>query len=157
MKPCKGCLKEIPDEAYRCSYCQEFQNWYRDTRKQNWLLLIPIFGMLFWMDFHLSSKEFSDYRNQFSIEQVKVIPSKDKGLHAITYRVKNDTEYKWDTLKYEMIGTNDKNELVFTEADTNYGWVIQPKSESLLTIEVDKKWDVKSWKLKITDLNTSRF
>ena len=157
MKPCKACLREIPDKAYKCSYCAAFQNWYRDPRYLNWLYFIPIFGMLFWMDRSFDSKEFSEYKNQFSIEQVKVVASKNKELHAITYMVKNNTDYKWDTLKYEMIGTDRKGELVFSEVDTKYGWVIQPKSESLLTVVVEKKWNVKSWSTKIVDLDTSRF
>ncbi len=162
MKPCKACQKEIPDEAYKCSHCRAFQKWYRNPQNISWLLLIPFFGFLYWSsldlrDSYLNPQKYTQYQSQFTVELVKVVTSDDKKKDAITYKVKNGTDYKWENAKISLIGTDEKGDVVFTESDTKYGWVIQPKSESFLTVTVEKKWKVKSWEIKITDLDTSRY
>ena len=164
MKPCKACQIEIPDEAYKCSHCRAFQKWYRNPQSISWLLLIPLFGLLYWSCIPVSlslkrqhKQKYTQYQSQFTVELVKMVTSDDKKKDAITYKVKNGTDYKWENAKISLIGIDDKGDVVYTKSDTEYGWVIQPKSESFLTVTVEKKWKVKSWEIKLTDLEAPLF
>jgi hypothetical protein len=50
---------------------------------------------------------------------------------------------------------NDK--LVLSNAASEWAWVVQPRSQSYLSAKVERNKNVKKWKMKITDLETSRF
>jgi hypothetical protein len=168
MKPCKACMKEIPDEAYKCSHCRAFQKWYRNPQNISWLLILPIFGYWYWSVSHLglrdSSKnsylnpqKYSEFKDQFNAEEVKIVPSDDKKWNAVTYKITNGTDYKWGNLKYEMVGTDDKGKLVYTVSKQVYAWVIHPRSDSFLTVKVERKWKVRSWEFKIMDIEPPIF
>ncbi|MCH7651814.1 MAG: hypothetical protein IIA63_11745 [Nitrospinae bacterium] len=157
MKPCKACLKEIHEKAYRCSFCGGFQNWYRNPQITLALFLIPILLFMVLEVADPNSRKYISYRNLFSVEQVKVVTSDDNKLDAITYKVNNKTKYKWQSIKYKVMGTDDKDDLVFTKSDVIWGWVVQPKAEAYLTVIVERKWKAKSWDIEITDLASSGY
>ncbi|MDP2562938.1 hypothetical protein [Psychrobium sp. 1_MG-2023] len=104
----------------------------------------------------MSNKEFSDFESEFSFTQEKIIDAKSKNRLLITYKVKNDTEYQWDNIRYEIISRNN-GELLASESDNNYFWVIRPNSESFLTVNIQIVPNANEWELKIKDLEVSRF
>ena len=99
----------------------------------------------------------SEFKDQFKAEEVKIVPSEDRKWNAITYKITNGADFKWGNIKYEMVGTDDKGKLVYTVSKQIYAWVILPKSESFLTVEVERKWKVKSHDFKIMDIEPPIF
>ena len=96
-------------------------------------------------------------RAWLSAVQVKEILSDDGKRVIITYKINNKTQYKWEDLTYEMIGTDENGDLVLTEAGSEYSLIIQPKGEAYLTVMVEKNKNVYSWNVRITDMETSVF
>ncbi|PKF54095.1 hypothetical protein CW748_16685 [Alteromonadales bacterium alter-6D02] len=156
MQTCKSCFKEIESGALKCSYCQAYQLWYKHPQFYSLIMMLPFFIFIFWNTGLMSNKEFSDFESEFSFTQEKIIDAKSKNRLLITYKVKNDTEYQWDNIRYEIISRNN-GELLASESDNNYFWVIRPNSESFLTVNIQIVPNANEWELKIKDLEVSRF
>lgn len=158
MKPCKACCEEINDEATRCPRCQAFQNWYRNPQNISWVFILIIFGWGYWFQTYsfsslLDKKDFFQYRDQFIVKKINEDRSNEK-RDALTYKIINETDIKWDSIKYELIGTDEKGDLILTDSGSEYSWVIKPKGESYLTVKIEKNTNVKSWSFKIVDLDS---
>jgi hypothetical protein len=156
MKACKSCQKEIKQEATKCSYCQSYQDWYRNPQNMSFIFLIPFFIFMIWSSGSFRSKNFSDYENNFTFTEEKVIKVSNSNSLLITYQVKNGTDYKWNRISYEVVSKHN-GELLASMADSNYDWVIQPNSESLLTVKVGHVPNANEWHLKIKDLKSDRY
>lgn len=158
MSHCKACKMEIDQKATKCPHCQAYQQWYKNPQNYGLLFMLPFIAVIFfWQSTILKSKQFTEYQKQFTVEKVKEILSDDGKRVIITYKIKNETQYKWEDLTYEMIGTDEDGDLVLTEAGSEYSWVIQPKEEAYLTVMVEKNKNVYSWDVRITDMETSVF
>jgi len=147
---------EIDQKATKCPHCQAHQQWYRNPQHYGMLFLIPFLAFMFWQSSLFKSKKFTEYQKYFTVEKIKEIASDDDSKLIITYKVNNATNYKWEHLSYEIVGTDSNGELMLTDAGSEYSWVIQPDGESYLTVKVEKNRYVSSWSLEISDMETSR-
>ena len=82
----------------------------------------------------------------------------DENIEFI-YKVINLTEYKWDSIKYQMVGYDSAGKIITTKNGGVYEWLIQENSESLISVNVpsNDSENIKTWKFEIIDLRTSRF
>lgn len=156
MQICKACLKEIKVGATKCSYCQAYQVWYKNPQSYNFLFMVPLIVFMFWNTGLLGKKEFSDYQSEFTLTIEKAIPAKNPKYVLVTYKVNNNTNHKWSDLRYQVVSKN-KGEILASEANRDYSWVIQANSDSLLTARVEIVPNVNEWELKIKDLEVKRF
>ena len=157
MKNCKSCKKEIDEAASKCPFCQSYQIWYKSPQIYSFLFIIPIMGFSFWNIKSLDSKSYTQFKDKISFEIVsnRIV---DKNIEFI-YKVKNLTEYKWDSIKYQMVGYDSAGKIISTKNGGVYEWVIQANSESLISVDVpnDDSQNIKTWKFEIIDLRTSRY
>lgn len=157
MKQCKSCMKEIDNNATKCPYCQGYQQWFRNPQHLGFLFAIPFIAFMMWQTNVFKSEKFTDFKNNFKVDEVRIVQSDNNKNDIITYLISNDTNLKWSRIKYEVIGYDEKDKLVLTNAQSDYAFVIQPRSQAYLSAKVEKNKNVKKWKMKITDLETSRF
>ena len=59
-------------------------------------------------------------------------------------------------ISYEIVSRKN-GELLASKAVSDYGWVIQPNSESFLTVKVAFVPNANQWELKIKDLEVNRY
>jgi hypothetical protein len=156
MQTCKSCKKEIEVGATKCSYCQAYQSWYKNPQVYSLVLMLPFFVFIFWNTGIFNKKSFDDYESKFTFTEEKVIDTNGSKAKLITYKIKNNTKHRWNRISYEVISSNN-GELLASLADSNYDWVIQPNSESLLTVKVALVPNANEWQLKIKDLKSDRF
>jgi len=156
MQTCKSCRKEIENGATKCSYCQAHQNWYKNPQIYSVVFMLPLFIFMYWNMGLFNNKDFSDFESEFTLTEEKVIDTNGSKAKLITYKVKNNTEYKWNRISYEVVSSHN-GELLASMVDSNYAWVIQPNSESLLTVEVAFVPKANKWQLIIKDLKSDRF
>jgi regulation of enolase protein 1 (concanavalin A-like superfamily) len=157
MKQCKSCKKEIDDQATKCPYCQGYQQWFKNPQSFGFIFLIPLFGFMIWQMNSFKSKAFDDFKTNFTVKEVRIVQSDDDKYDVITYVVKNDTNYRWTSIKYEVNGYDESDNVVLTNATSEYAWIVQPHSESYLSTKVARNKNVKKWKMRIVDMETSRF
>ena len=157
MRLCKACQMEIDNKATKCPHCQAYQQWYKNPQHYGLFFVFPFILFIFWQSSMFKSEQFTQYQSQFTIEEVTETVSDDDKRVIITYRIKNGTKHKWEHLSYELIGKDRNNNLVMTDAGSEYSWVVQPGGETYLTVKVEKNKNVYSWNIRITDLETSRF
>ena len=156
MKKCKSCRKEIEAEASKCPYCQGYQKWYKNPQYYNLIFLLPFSVFLFWNTGLLNKKEFEAYKADFSINKENVVVIKNTQTRLITYRIKNNTAYKWNHINYEVVGSK-HDEVIAVSTGSDYSWVVQPNSDSLLTVKIKLMPGATSWSFKIKDLRSARF
>ena len=156
MQTCKSCKKEIELGATNCSYCQAYQSWYTNPQVYSLVFMLPFFVFIFWNTGLFDKKSFNDFESEFTFTEEKVINSNGSKTKLITYKVKNNTKHKWNRISYEVVSSHN-GELLASIADSNYDWVIQPNSESLLTVKVALVPNANEWQLKIKDLKSDRF
>ncbi|EAR30184.1 hypothetical protein PTD2_01406 [Pseudoalteromonas tunicata D2] len=111
---------------------------------------------MFWNTGLFNKKEFSDFESEFSFNLEKIIDANKPNTILITYKVKNNTRYKWRDISYEIISKHD-GELLATNSVSDFSWVIQPNSESFLTVKVPIVSNANEWELKIKDLEVKRY
>ncbi|MCJ8318726.1 MAG: hypothetical protein MJK12_03780 [Colwellia sp.] len=156
MQTCKSCIKEIEVGATKCSYCQAYQLWYKNPQHYSLIFMLPFLVFMFWNTGLFYKKYFIDFENEFTYTQEKVIEIKGSNAKLITFNVKNNTNHKWNHISYEIV-SNHNGELLAATADSNYAWVIQPNSASLLTVKVPFIPNANEWHLKIKDLKSDRY
>jgi ribosomal protein L40E len=156
MQICKSCKKELTLGATKCPYCQTYQTWYKNPQHFSWLFLIPLFIFMFWNLSIFNHKEFSEYQSDFTVTEVKIIDSDDLKAKLITYNIQNNTDYMWDWISFEVVSRNN-GELLATIADTQLSWVVQPHSESLITVEVPLVPNANEWTLTIKNMKSDRY
>lgn len=154
MHVCKSCKKEIEAEATKCPYCQGYQVWYKNPQHLSYIFVLPVFVFIFWNAGRFGDKHFEAYQDEFSAVEENTVVLPKTQARLITYRVKNNTDYKWDRISYEVIAS-DNGELIAVSTGVEYAWVIQPKSESLLTVKVQAIPDATAWELKIKNINSA--
>jgi len=159
MSHCKACKMEIDQKATVCPHCQSYQKqWYKNPQNYGllfWVLFIAF--IFFWHKTMFKSEDFKEYQSYFTVKEISKIVSDDQKKHIITYKINNRTKYKWEDIRYEMIGADENGKLILTDMGSEYRWIVQPKEESYLTVHVEKNKRVKSWSIKIMDLETSKF
>ena len=156
MQTCKSCLNEIETSATKCSYCQSYQVWYKNPQHYSLIIMLPFLVFMFWNTGLFNKKEFSDFESEFSFNLEKIIDANKPNTILITYKVKNNTRYKWRDISYEIISKHD-GELLATNSVSDFSWVIQPNSESFLTVKVPIVSNANEWELKIKDLEVKRY
>jgi hypothetical protein len=158
MSQCRACRTEIDAAATKCPHCQAFQRWYRNPQAWGFLLLLPFLGFFYWQSSLLGSRaQFVNYREHFSIEKVRDVEGDSTQRPRITYRITNRTKLKWEHLSYQLVGNDDKGDLVLTDWRSEPGLVLQPGGEAYVTVQVDPTKEVRSWHLQITDLHSPRY
>jgi hypothetical protein len=156
MQTCKSCLKEIETGATKCSYCQAYQIWYKNPQHYGFIFMLPFLIFMLWNTGLYNKKEFSDFEKEFSFNLEKVISANSPNTILITYKIKNHTNYKWNDIRYEIVSRHD-GELLSTKYASDFSWVIQPGSESFLTVEVPIVSNANEWELKIKNLEVKRY
>ena len=156
MNTCKACKKVIEPGATKCSFCQAHQKWYNNPQVYSLVFMLPLMFLIIWNTNLLNEKNFSDFESEFSFTEEKVIDIKGSKAKLITYNVKNNTKHKWNRISYEVVSSQN-GELLASMSDSNYDWVIQPNSESLLTVKVALVPNANEWQLKIKDLKSNRY
>ncbi|WP_281559332.1 hypothetical protein [Thalassomonas sp. RHCl1] len=156
MIQCASCRQDIAEEASKCPYCQGYQTWYKNPHYSNWIFLLPFLGFISWSTGIFTEKDYQMYRDDFSISEENIVVMPNNRTRLITYRVANNTEYKWKHISYEIIGKH-QGKLIAANTDIDYGWVVQPHSESLLTAKVPFMPGASSWEFKIKDLESARY
>lgn len=154
MKVCKACRTEIDARATKCPRCQAFQSWYRNPQDLVWLVIIPITVPTLWELWNFGGADFLAYQDQFSVEKVSDSPVDDTS-GVTTYRIRNGTKHKWQSLRYEHVGVDEKGQVMISHWGTEYGWTVQPFADALVGVEVDNKVGASSWTFRIADLRTS--
>lgn len=153
---CKSCKKEIPTGATKCSYCQTCQIWYRNPNIFNFIFLILGLFYVLWQIGNIGIKEFNEFKSDFKITEIKVIDSNFSNSKLVTYKIENNTKYKWDEISYEVVSRYN-GELLASQSGMEYFWVIQPNSESLLTVDVKNVRNANEWQLTIKNLKSDRY
>ncbi|QDU82894.1 hypothetical protein Pla110_46570 [Polystyrenella longa] len=156
MAICRACKQEIPDGATKCHLCQSHQTWYRNPMVISQLFTLPMFIVLYIFILRPTwhSKDFEDYRDQFTVDQVSTTGSTDRHL---TYKITNNTDYKWENVSYE-IAMKKGAQLLSVENGTEYSWVIRPNGEALVTAYVmNPPVGTDTYEFHITDMKTNRF
>ncbi|WDE11572.1 hypothetical protein [Thalassomonas haliotis] len=156
MIQCASCRQEIAAEATKYPYCQGYQTWYKNPQYSNCIFLLPFLVFIFWSTGIFTEKDYQTYRDDFSVSEENIVLMPKSQSRLITYRVENNTEYKWKHISYEVIGKH-KGKLIAANTDIDYGWVVQPNSESLLTAEVPFMPGASSWEFRIKDLESARY
>lgn len=156
MIKCASCRQEIAEEATKCPYCQSFQTWYRNPQHTHVLFLLPFLGFIFWSTGIFTDKDYQNYRDGFSVSEQSVVVIPNSQTRLITYRVENNTDYKWKHISYEIAGKHE-GKLIAVSTENDYGWVVQPNSESLLTAKVKFMPGATAWEFKIKDLESARY
>ena len=156
MQICKSCRKEIEIDATKCSYCQAYQSWYKNPQIYSFVIMLPFIIFMFWNTGLINKKSFSEIESDFTFTEIKVVDTNGSKTKLITYKVKNDTKYKWNHISYEVVSSHN-GEILASITDSNYDWVIQPNSESLLTVKVAFIPNVNQWQFKIKDLRSDRY
>lgn len=156
MQTCKSCIKEIETGATKCSYCQAYQVWYKNPQNYSFIFMLPFFIFIFWNTGLFNTNDFIDYENKFTFTEEKSINVSGSNAKLITFNIKNNTRHKWNRISYEVI-SKQNGELLASITDSNYDWVIQPNSESLLTVKVPFIANANEWQLKIKDLKSDRY
>jgi hypothetical protein len=157
MKQCKSCRKEIDSNATKCPYCQGYQQWFRNPQYLGFLFVIPFVAFMMWQTNLFKSEKFDDFKNNFKVEEVKIVQSDNNKYDIITYVISNNTDLKWTRIRYEVIGYDVNDKLVLSNAASEWAWIVHQHSQSYLSAKVERNKNVKKWKMKITDLETSRF
>ncbi len=157
MKKCKSCKKEIDDLATKCPFCQGYQQWFRNPQYFGFLFFIPLLGFMLWQTNSFKSKSFEEYRNRVAVEEVRIVQSDDGKKDILTYNVKNDTDLTWKSIVFEINGYDDHGNLVLTNSESEYAWIVQPRSQSYLSATVVRNANVKKWKMRIVNMETSRY
>ncbi|PKG57103.1 hypothetical protein CXF83_17295 [Shewanella sp. Choline-02u-19] len=156
MHTCKSCIKEIETGATKCPYCQAYQVWYKNPQNYSFIFMLPLFIFIFWNTGSFNKKDFLDYESKFTFTKEKIIDVGGSKAKLITFNVTNNTEYKWNHISYEVISKKN-GELLASTSDSIYSWVIQPNSESLLTVKAPFIANANEWQLKIKDLKSDRY
>jgi hypothetical protein len=112
---------------------------------------------MLWQTNSLKSKSFEEYRNKFAVEEVRIVQSDDGKKDVITYNIKNDTDLTWERIMYELNGYDENDKLVLTNSVSGYAWIVQPHSQSYLSSTVVRNANVKKWKIRIVNMETSRY
>ena len=155
MKICKSCRKQIEEKATKCPHCQAYQKWNRNPQVLGFIFPLIFIPLIFFNSGLFSDKSFLDYKEKF---EVKFLNSSSDSKHNIyTYRISNNTGYKWADLDYQFIGLDSSNEVVTVKTESEYSWKVQPHSESLLSIKTLKDSPAVKWKLKLKDLKSNKF
>jgi len=157
MKQCKSCRKEIDDFATKCPYCQGYQQWFRNPQYFGFVFVIPFLGIMIWKMNALESESFEKYRNKIAVEEVRIVQSDDGKKDILTFNVKNDTDLTWKAIMFEVNGYDDHDNLVLANSESEYAWLVQPRSQSYLSATVLRNAQVKKWKMRIVDMKTSKF
>jgi len=75
--------------------------------------------------------------------------------YAVVFSIKNNSNKKWHDLTYQLIGSNNIDEVILTQEGDDSIWLIQPNSHAFLTIKINRKPLNASWKLLIRNLESS--
>jgi len=156
MQKCTSCKKEIEIEATKCPYCQGYQRWYKNPQYFSFLFILPFFFFVFCSSHLFDDTNFEKYEKDFSIKEQNVIVINKTKVRLITYRIKNDTKYKWRHVDYAVVSSN-KEGVIAVDTGSDYSWVVQPNSDSLLTVAVKIIPGATSWSFKIKDLKSGDF
>ncbi|MEZ6046260.1 MAG: hypothetical protein R3C11_11965 [Planctomycetaceae bacterium] len=99
------------------------------------------------------SKDFEDYRDQFSVEEVSRYESDQ---YHITYKITNNTDYKWNRITYE-IQAKKGDKLISTKYDSEYAWVVLPHNSALVTARLPYLKEADDWEFSIVEIRSDRF
>ncbi|MBI9015799.1 MAG: hypothetical protein JEZ07_00925 [Phycisphaerae bacterium] len=155
MKTCKHCKKEIEQLASKCPYCQGVQNWYKDPQVTTLLPMLVVFYFIFGSSGLFNKKVYTDYKEQITFEKLSTSSDDSNIIH--TYNIKNNTKYKWESISYQYVGTDEKGQVMKVKSEQEYRWVVQPNDSSMLSILIEKNSPIKKWELKIIDMESGRF
>lgn len=154
MKSCKSCVTEIDDAASKCPHCQAFQKWYMSPQIYSVVFFIPLMWYIFFgIDF--SGESFEEYKQHFSVKRIQV-RTVDKEI-LLTYQITNNSEYKWSDLVYQLVAKDESGVETFVKSDSEYRWIIQPHSSSVVTVTVPQAYAAATWEFILKDMETSRF
>jgi hypothetical protein len=156
MSECNACHSEIDPRATKCPRCQAFQSWYRNPQFYSWLAVAPLVALMLWQVRTFKSADFAAYQGQFSVEKV-ADQAGESGSRMMTYRIKNGTGLKWERLRYELVGEDDKGKTVISEWGSEWSWMVQPREEAFVTVEAKNGAGVSTWKFRIADLDSRSF
>ncbi|MBL4910858.1 MAG: hypothetical protein JKX78_12700 [Alteromonadaceae bacterium] len=154
-KYCKACIQEIPSEATKCPYCQTYQHWYKNPQNYGIMVVWPFLFIMFWNTGVFGNEKFPDYQDDFAVSIEKIVLIQNTKTRLITYKIKNNSDYKWRSINYLVISKKE-DELITTITGIDYSWVVQPHAISLLTVKVPYVRGANSWQLKIKDLTVDR-
>jgi len=155
-KYCKSCVREIEHEATKCPYCQSYQNWYRNPQYWSQIILLPMIAFMFWNTGMFGKPKFADYQDDFSITLEKNLLIQKTKARLITYKIKNNSNYKWRSIEYTVVNKK-ANEVISAHQGSEYSWLIQPHGESLLSVHVPYIAGADTWQLNIKDLTIDRY
>jgi hypothetical protein len=155
MKICKRCKKEIEPLASKCPYCQGCQAWYKHPQFLGLLPMLIVLYFIYGSSGLFNQKDYTKYKAQFTSEQVGTSSEERKDIH--TFNIKNNSKYKWKSISYQYIGSDDDGNIKKVISEQEYRWVVQPNDSSMLSIDIDKDNEVKTWELKIVDMKSGRF
>ena len=132
------------------------RGWQKYTLDFGWLIFSLVLGYTLLNFIGLNEKEFNDYHESFSVSQEKVLGVEGSRYKKITFKITNNTDYKWSHLTYTLISRHG-DELLKTLSDSKHAWVIQPNSSSLITIKVLVEAGANRWQLQIKDLYSGQY
>jgi len=156
FKYCNACCKEIDSAATKCPYCRTYQIWYKNPQAWSSLFFIPFLIFMWWSTGLFKGKlEFTDYKNDFAITEVNNVLDNRNRTRVLTYRIKNNTDYKWRNINYELTSKKD-DDVISIKTDEEYRWLIQPHDESMITVRIKRMSSASSWQFTIKDLDEDR-
>jgi len=154
-KQCRFCCEDILNEAMQCKFCLKEQRKYWLIR-DNWFSLVPL-AAFFSLFIYISgwfAPNFSNYVEDLTTQQVNVVEL-NENEYAVVFSINNDSDKKWHDLTYQLIGSNNNDEVILTQEGDDFMWLIQPNSHAFLTIKMSGKPSNTSWELLIINLENS--
>lgn len=154
FKYCNACYKQIDPAATVCPYCRTYQKWYRNPQRWGSVIFIPLLIMFMWWSNGLfkTKHEYIDHKSDFTITQINNVLDDRGRTRVLTYRIKNNTDYQWHYLNYALISKKG-NDVISIKADKEYGWLILPRDESMITVRIKRMSSASAWQLKIKNLD----
>jgi len=154
-KQCRFCCEDIVNESMLCRFClKEQRNFWQ--KGDNWFSLVPLaaYFSLFIVISGGFAPNFSNYVEDLTTQQVNVVEL-NENEYAVVFSIKNNSNKKWHDLTYQLIGSNNIDEVILTQEGDDSIWLIQPNSHAFLTIKMNRKPLNASWKLLIRNLESS--
>jgi len=154
-KQCRFCCEDIVNESILCRFCLKEQRKYWHVG-DNWFNLAScaayfVLAIYLWGGF---KPDFSNYVEDLTAQQVNVVEL-NENEYAVVFSINNDSDKKWHDLTYQLIGSNNNDEVILTQEGDDIMWLIQPNSHAFVTIKMSGKPSNTSWELLIRNLESS--
>lgn len=154
-KHCRFCCSEIMIDINLCKYCLKYQRKrWTDIESINYLLC-PLLVLFYLYTLDIFNAEFSSYRNDINVTTVNTTKLSDEN-YAVVFSVDNRSGETWRDITYQLIGSSD-GQVLMTKEGSDYFWIIQPNSQSYLTVNMKGEVPRLSWELIINDLSAEKY